>query len=52
MVAHVRATQGDLPAYQLVNRSTGAVLRVYYEPALGQLAAEHLPYLALARAPD
>lgn len=45
-VAHVRATQSDLAAYQLVNRKTGAVMRVYYEPALRQLAADHLPYLA------
>jgi len=46
IVAHVRPTQSDLAAFQLVNRETGAVLRVYYEPTLRQLAAQHLPYLA------
>ncbi len=45
-VAHVRATQSDLAAYQLVNRETAAVIRVYYEPDLRQLAADQLPYLA------
>jgi hypothetical protein len=45
IVAKVRSTPNDLPAYQLVDRASGAVLRVYYAPATQRLAEEHLAYL-------
>lgn len=44
-VTHIRATPNDLAAFQLVNRTSGAVLRIYYEPGAQATAASKLAYL-------
>jgi hypothetical protein len=41
-VMRVRAAPGDLPAFRVVNRATGAVFKVYFEPAAQALAERSL----------
>jgi hypothetical protein len=44
-LAKIGASHNDLAGYQAVDRRSGAVIRIYYEPAAQKLAERYLPHL-------